>query len=70
MAAILTDGNSKYIFLNENDRIPMRISLKFIPNGPICNILTFVQIIAWRRPGDKLLSKLMLTPFMDAYMQH
>ena len=31
--------------------ITIKNSLKFIPNGPISNILTLVQIMAWRRPG-------------------
>ena len=30
MAAILADDISKSIFLNENDRIPIQISLKFV----------------------------------------
>ena len=30
MAAILADDVFKYIFLNENDRITIQISLKFI----------------------------------------
>ena len=37
MAAILTDGNFKCIFLNENDRIPLRISLNSVPKSPIDN---------------------------------
>ena len=32
-------------------------SSKFVPRGPINNILTFVQVMAWRRPGDKPLSE-------------
>ena len=38
MAAILADDNFKYIFLNENDRIPIRISLKFVPRSPVDKI--------------------------------
>ena len=45
------------IFLNENVWIPVKISLKFIPKGPINNIPALVQIMAWRRPGDKPLSE-------------
>ena len=30
MAAILTDDNFKCIFLNENDRIRIQISVKFV----------------------------------------
>ena len=47
----------KSIFLNENALISIEISLKFIPKGPINNILVVVQIMAWRRPGDKPLSE-------------
>ena len=37
MAAILADDIFKCIFLNENDRIPIQISLKFVPDVPIGN---------------------------------
>ena len=47
----------KCIFLNENVLILIKISLKFIPNGPISNISALVWIMAWRRPGDKPLSE-------------
>ena len=50
------DGIFKCIFVNENVRIPITISLKFVPQGPITkcnNIPALVQIMAWRRPGDK-----------------
>ena len=45
------------IFLNENVWIMIKFSLKFVPKGPIKNTLTLVQIMAWRRPGDKPLSE-------------
>ena len=51
---------SKCIFLNENDWISIKISLKFIPRGPINYIAALVQIMAWRRPGDKPLSEPMM----------
>ena len=70
MDAILADDNFKCIFLYENDRIPILISLKFVPRSPIYNMPAFVQIMAWRRPGDKPLSEPMLTQFTDAYMRH
>ena len=50
------DDIFKCIFLNENDWIPIKISLKFVPLGPINNIQALVQIMAWCRPGDKPLS--------------
>ena len=45
------------IFLTENVIISIKISLKFVPKGSINNIPTLVQIMAWRRPGDKPLSE-------------
>ena len=39
--------------------IPTEISLKFVPKDPINNTPALVQIIAWRRPGDKPLSESM-----------
>ena len=37
MSAILADDIFKSIFLNENERIPIQISLKFVAKGPIDN---------------------------------
>ena len=54
MAVILADDNFKCIFLNENDRIPIRISLKFVPRSPTDNEPALVQVMAWRRTGDYL----------------
>ena len=45
------------IFLNENIRIPIKISLKSVPKVLINNILALVLIMAWHRPGDKPLSE-------------
>ena len=44
MAAILADEIFKWIFLNENERIPIQISLKFVPNSPIDNNLALVHV--------------------------
>ena len=52
-----TDDIFKCILLNENVWIMIKISLKFVPKGPINNIPVLVQIMAWRRPGDKPLSE-------------
>ena len=54
------DDIFKCILLNENVCIPINISLKFVPKGPINNIPALVQIMAWRRPGDKPLSEPMM----------
>ena len=40
-------------FFNENVWIPIKNSLRFAPKGPINYIPALVQIMAWRRPGDK-----------------
>ena len=50
----------KCISLNGNVWIAIKTSLKFVPKGPINNILALVQIMAWRWPGEKLLSEPML----------
>ena len=52
------DDTFKRIFLNEN--VSIKISLKFVPQGPISNIPALVQIMAWRRPGDMPLSEPMM----------
>ena len=46
--------------------ISIDISLKFVPKGPINNIPALVQIMAWRRPGDKPLSE----PMMVSLLTH
>ena len=56
----------KCIFLNENVWISLKISLKFLPNVPINNIPALVQILAWRRSGDKPLAE----PMMVSSLTH
>ena len=51
------DDTFERIFLKENVIILIKMSLKFVPNGPINNISALVQIMAWCRPGDKPLSE-------------
>ena len=70
MAAILADDIFKCIFLNENDRISIKISLKFAPRSPIDNKPALVQVMAWHRIGDKPLPEPMMAQFTDAYMRH
>ena len=54
------DAIFKCISLNENVQISLTISLKFVPKVRISNIPSLVQIMAWRRPGDKSLSEPMM----------
>ena len=42
MAAFFTDNILKRIFLNEDIRISIQFSLKFVPKNPIDNILALV----------------------------
>ena len=44
----------------------MKISLKFAPRGPINNIPALVQMMAWRRPGNKPISG----PMMVSLVTH
>ena len=60
------DASFKWIFLNENVWISVEVSLTFVPRGPINNIPALVQIMAWRRPGDKPLSE----PMMVSLLTH
>ena len=64
------DDIFKCIFLNEKFCIFIRISLKSVPKGPFDNMWASVQVMAWRRTGDKPLPEPMLIPFTDAYMRH
>ena len=70
MAAILADDIFKCIFLNENDRISIRISLKFVPRSLVDNKPAWVQVMSWRQTGDKPLPEPMLIQFADVYMRH
>ena len=70
MATFMADDNFKCIFLNENDRILIRISLKFVPRGLIYNKQALVQVMACRLFGAKPLSEPMLAHYTDAYMGH
>ena len=60
------DDIFKCIFLNKNAWIALKISLKFVPTVQINNISALVQIMAWRRPGDKPLSE----PMMVSLLTH
>ena len=57
---LFADDTFKRIFLNENIRISIKISLKFVPKCLINDIPALVLIMAWRRTGDKPLSEPML----------
>ena len=66
MAAISQTTFSIAFSWMKNVRILIEFSLKFGPKGPINNIPALVQIMAWRRPGDKPLSE----PVMVSLLTH
>ena len=62
----IADDTFKRILVNENVRILIEISLKFVPKGPINNTPALVQIMAWHCPGDKPSSE----PMMVSSLTH
>ena len=58
------DDIFKRIFFNENVRISIKNSLKFVTKGPINKIPALFQIMACRRPGDKPLLEAMLVSLL------
>ena len=54
------------IFINENVWTSQNISLKFAPEFQINNVPALIQIMAWRRPGDKPLFE----PMMVSLLTH
>ena len=60
------DDTFKRIFVNENVIISIKISLKFVPKGPINNNPALVQKMAWHRSGNKPLS----VPMMVSLLTH
>ena len=53
-------------FLGRKYVISIEISLEFVPIGPLNNFQALVQIMAWRRLGDKPLSE----PMMVSLLTH
>ena len=53
LAANFLTTFSNVFFLNENIWISITTSLKFVSKDVIDNMPALVQIMAWRRPGDK-----------------
>ena len=70
MAATLANDTFRCIFSNEDDRIPIQISLKFVLRGPIDNKPALVEVMAWRLTGDKPLPDPMKIQYIDAYVWH
>ena len=63
-----TNSILKCISLNEKFWIFIKISLKVVPMDPINNKSALIQIMAWRRSGDKPQCEPMMIYFTDAYM--
>ena len=56
----LADDLFTCIFVNGNCCILIKFSMKYVRQGPIDNNSALVQIMAWRRSGDKPLSEPMM----------
>ena len=54
-------------FLEKNERISIKISLKFAPRGPIDNKSSLVQVMALCQTDNKPLPEPMMTQFIDIY---
>ena len=65
-----TTFSNAFFFMNEQFLILIQMSLKFIPKVLIDNKSVLVQVMAWRRTGDKPLPKSVIIQFIDACMRH
>ena len=66
---LYADDIFRCIFLNEKLFILIKISLTFIRRVSVDNIPALVQIMSWRRIGNKPLSEPMMTRFDDAWLK-
>ena len=64
VADIFPTTFSNELYINEKFCILIRISLKFVPWGPFNNKSALVQIMAWRRAGDKPSFELMMVSLL------
>ena len=64
MDAISQTTFSSAFYWMKTYELRLKFSLKFVPKRPINNIPALVQIMAWRRLGDKPLSELMVVSLL------
>ena len=64
----MTDDNLQCIFLNENDKIPIRLSLKFVSRSPIDKKQVLAQVMAWRRTAFLLNSDRYVTYYIPKHV--
>ena len=60
----------KRIFLNENYRIFINISLNFVRKCPFLNKWSLAHVMTWRWKGDKPLPEATMTILYDAKWRH
>ena len=58
----------KFIFIDKNWCLLIWILLRFVPQCPVDNKPSLVQIMAWRQTGDKGVSVPMMALFIDTSM--
>ena len=61
---LLADSILDCTFLNENGQIFNKISMKYVFWGLVDYKSALVQVMAWRRIGDKPLPESMMTSYM------
>ena len=61
---------SNAFFVNENDRILIRISLKVVSSSPVVCKWMLAQVMAWHSTGDKPLPEPMLTKCINTNIGH
>ena len=61
MATILADNIFKCVLMDENDRILIKISLKFVVRSPLDNKPALVHVMAWCWTEDKPLPEPVIT---------
>ena len=64
-----SDDKFKCIFLNGNFWILDKKSLEYVLLGLINDIIALIQVMAWRRTGEKPFCESMVVCFADAYMR-
>ena len=69
MAAISQETIFKRIFFNENDRISLKMSLKFVPKMPISKISSLVQILGLAPARRQTIIWINGGLVIDAYMR-
>ena len=64
------EAETKWPPFSRRQFLEWKTSLKYIPNGPVNNYSSLVEMMAWRRSGDKPLSQPMIVYLTGGYRRH